>query len=200
VRSNAPGIVIVASGSAGTILVLAAAWSNRTERRPAFATEIGYRIPLIGGALLMFPRRTAMRAGSALHVGWSAPGVRAGVALGIAVACGRASTGPLCRHVLPKERSPRRGLGSVRTGAAPIYSGLLLSLLFTRWLRHPAWRRRLALLLPVLDEGRQEEAWLSQQLAKAPTRTTAGGYDAVAISSQGPLIQWSRCRGVHTGL
>ena len=50
-----PGIVIVALWLGWLISwLLAALWSNQTEKRPAIGTEIRYRIPIFFGMPLMF--------------------------------------------------------------------------------------------------------------------------------------------------
>lgn len=58
--------------------LLAALWSNRTDQRPAFVTQIGYRILMIGGALLMFPPAHGYEGGYAC-------GKSVGMALGCAL-------------------------------------------------------------------------------------------------------------------
>ena len=169
-----PGIVIVALWI-GWVLswVLAAAWSNRTERRPAFATEIGYRIPLIGGALLMFPPAHGYEGRLRLwHVGWGGAWVCvAGVALGIAVAWwARLYLGPLWSSRITRKSDHRVvDSGPYALVRHPIYSGLLLSLLFTAVAKGTLLGvGGFALLLAGMwMKARQEEAWLSQQLGES---------------------------------
>jgi protein-S-isoprenylcysteine O-methyltransferase Ste14 len=119
-----PAIVILALWI-GWVLswVLAALWSNRTDKRPAFVTEIGYRILMIGGALLMFPPAhgyegrlrlwQVSRGGAWLCV--------AGVAIGIVVAWwARPYLGPLWSSGITRKSDHRVvDSGSVLSGAAP---------------------------------------------------------------------------------
>jgi len=168
-----PGIVIIALWI-GWVLswVLAAAWSNRTEQRPAFATEIGYRILLIGGALLMFPPAHGYEGRLRLwHVGWGGAWLCvAGVALGIAVAWwARLYLGPLWSSRITRKSDHRVvDTGPYSMVRHPIYSGLLLSLLATAVAKGTLLGIAgfALLLVGMWMKARQEEHWLSQQLGE----------------------------------
>jgi protein-S-isoprenylcysteine O-methyltransferase Ste14 len=150
--------------------VLAAAWSNRTEKRPAIATEIRYRTPMIVGVLLMFVPAHGYEGRLRLwHVGWRGAWLCvAGVAAGIAVAWwARLYLGPLWSGRITRKSDHRVvDSGPYSLVRHPIYTGLLLSLLATT-----ADNGTLMgvggfglLLLSFWIKARQEEQWLIQEL------------------------------------
>jgi protein-S-isoprenylcysteine O-methyltransferase Ste14 len=166
-----PGIVILALwlGWLASWL-LAALWSNRTERRPAIGIEIRYRIPMAVGALLMFVPAHGYEGVLRLwHIGWYGAWLCvAGVAIGIGVAWwARLHLGRLwSAHITRKADHRVVDTGPYAAVRHPIYSGLLLSLLATAAAKGTLLGVAgfLLLLLGVWMNARFEEQWLVQEL------------------------------------
>jgi protein-S-isoprenylcysteine O-methyltransferase Ste14 len=150
--------------------LIAAAWSNRTEKRPAFRTQAPYRIPqLIGVLLLIMPSE---RYAAVLRL-WrmGASGVWACIALtalGIAFAWwARVHLGKLWSlHVVRKADHRVVDSGPYAIVRHPIYTGMLLALGATGAAKGTvlAIGGVLLIALGVYIKARAEESWLSQEL------------------------------------
>ncbi len=167
-----PGIAIAALWIGWVVSwLIAALWSNRTEKRPGTSVEIRHRVPTLIGALLMLV--PAHGYDGALRL-WHVDGAGAWlcvalVALGIAFAwwarihLGRLWSGNVTRkadhHVVDT--------GPYRIVRHPIYTGLLLSLLATAVAKGtlPGVVGFAFLLLGVWMKARLEERWLAQELS-----------------------------------
>lgn len=150
--------------------VLAALWSNRTEKRPAVSTEIRYRVPMLLGVAMMFLSADGHEDTLRLwHVGRSGAWLCvAGVAVGIAftwwarIHLGRLWSGRITRkadhHVVDS--------GPYAMVRHPIYSGLLLALLATAAVKGTLFGvvGFLFLLLGIWMKARLEERWLIGEL------------------------------------
>lgn len=149
--------------------LVAALWTDRTERRPRLRVELGYRvIQILAAVLLALPRRHAgvaplwrvNRAGAWLCV--------ALVALGMAFAwwarihLGRLWSGHITRKVNHKVVDT----GPYALVRHPIYTGLLLALAATAAVKGTVAGLSGAVLfgLGFYLKARIEEGWLTQQL------------------------------------
>lgn len=180
-----PGIVILAFWFGWLISwLLAALWTNRTERRPAIGTEIRYRIPMIIGALLIFfPEGGALHL---WHIGrYGAWLCVAGLAIGIGFAWwARIHLGRLWSGNITRKTDHRVvDTGPYAAVRHPIYTGLLLSLLATAAAKGTLLGVGgfLLLLLGTWMKAQLEEQWLVQELdegAYADYRKTRADADA----------------------
>jgi protein-S-isoprenylcysteine O-methyltransferase Ste14 len=149
--------------------VVAAVWTNRTERRPPVRAEAGYRAIQTGGALLLFLPSHLLRAPRLWSVdligAWLCVAL---VALGMTIAwwarlhLGRLWSG----HITRKADHKIVDTGPYALVRHPIYTGLLLGLAATAVLEGTVS----ALLGCVLFwlgfylKARIEERWLAQEL------------------------------------
>lgn len=169
-----PGLVIIALWTGWAVSwALAARWSSQTEKRPAIATEIIYRILMIIGTLLMFiPAHGYEGRLRVWHVGWTGAWLcTAAVALGIAVAWwARLYLGPLWSGRITRKLDHRVvDSGPYALVRHPIYSGLLLSLLATAAAKGTVLGAGgfVLLCLGLWAKARQEERWLEQELGES---------------------------------
>jgi protein-S-isoprenylcysteine O-methyltransferase Ste14 len=162
-----PGIVILALWLGWLISwLLAALWTNRTERRPAIGAEIRYRIPMIIGALLMFFPEGTLRL---WRIDWCGMWLCvAGVAIGIGFAWwARIHLGRLWSANITRKTDHRVvDTGPYAAVRHPIYAGLLLSLLATAAAKGTllGFGGFLLLLLGIWMKARLEEQWLVEEL------------------------------------
>jgi len=166
-----PGIVILALWLGWALSwVLAALWSNRTEKRPGIGAEIRYRTPMIIGILLML--LPAYGRGDTLrlwHVGrtgvWLCAG---GVAAGIAFTWwARLHLGRLWSGRITRKAGHRLvDSGPYALVRHPIYTGLLLSLFASAAASGSVLAAAgfLLLLLGLWMKARLEELWLVEEL------------------------------------
>jgi protein-S-isoprenylcysteine O-methyltransferase Ste14 len=115
--------------------LIAAGWSSRTESRPAVGPEIGYRIVMIIGALVMFVPAHGYEGPLRLwHIGWTGAWLCVGlVGAGVAIAWwARLYLGRMWSARITLKADHRVvDSGPYAWVRHPIYSGLLLSLLAT---------------------------------------------------------------------
>jgi len=169
-RPLRPGSVLLALWLCWIISwVIAALWSNRTERRPPVRMEAGYRaIQLVGALLLFLPPRlvSVHRLWFLGRIGaWVCVGL---VAVGMAIAwwarihLGRLWSG----HITRKADHKIVDSGPYAMVRHPIYTGLLLGLMATALLEGTA-AALIGFVLFALGfylKARIEERWLSQEL------------------------------------
>jgi protein-S-isoprenylcysteine O-methyltransferase Ste14 len=168
-----PGEVILALWLGWVVSwVIAALWSNRTEKRPAVNSEIRYRIPMLIGIALMF--LSADRYEDTLRL-WRVGRNGAwlcvvGVAAGIAFAWwARVHLGRLWSGRITRKADHRVvDSGPYSLVRHPIYSGLLLALLATTAAKGTLFGvvGLLFLLLGFWMKARLEERWLIDELGE----------------------------------
>lgn len=166
-----PGHVILALWLGWTVSwVLAALWTNRTEKRPAVSSEIRYRVPMLIGVAMMFLSADGYEDTLRLwRVGRSGAWLCvAGVAVGIAftwwarIHLGRLWSGRITRKADHRVVDS----GPYAMVRHPIYSGLLLALLATAAVKGTLFGvvGFLFLLLGIWMKARLEERWLIGEL------------------------------------
>jgi protein-S-isoprenylcysteine O-methyltransferase Ste14 len=168
-----PGEVILALWLGWVVSwVLAALWSNRTEKRPAVNSEIRYRIPMLIGVALMFLSGDRYEDTLRLwRVGRNGAWLCvAGVAAGIAFAWwARVHLGRLWSGRITRKADHRVvDSGPYAVVRHPIYSGLLLALLATTAIKGTLFgvAGLLFLLLGFWLKARLEERWLIDELGE----------------------------------
>jgi protein-S-isoprenylcysteine O-methyltransferase Ste14 len=166
-----PGDVILALWLGWVVTwVLAALWSNRTEKRPAAGNEIRYRIPMLIGVALMFLSTDGYEDTLRLwRVGRSGAWLCvAGVAAGIVFTWwARLHLGRLWSGRITRKADHRVvDSGPYALVRHPIYSGLLLALLATTAVKGTLFGVAgfLFLLLGFWMKARLEERWLIDEL------------------------------------
>ena len=166
-----PGLVIISIWIGWAISwIVAAAWSNRTESRPPFGPEIGYRLLMGIGAVIMFVPAHRYEGPLRLwHVGWIGGWLCAAlVGVGVAVAwwarlhLGRMWSARITRKADHKVVDS----GPYAVVRHPIYSGLLLSLLATAAAKGTVLGIAgfAILLIGIWLKARLEERWLTEEL------------------------------------
>jgi protein-S-isoprenylcysteine O-methyltransferase Ste14 len=166
-----PGTVIIGVWVGWLVSWIAAArWSNRTESRPSLGPEIGYRVLMGIGTVLMFVPAHGYEGVLRLwHVGWTGAWVcTALVAAGVAFAWwARIHLGALWSARITRKTDHRVvDSGPYALVRHPIYSGLLLSLLATAAAKGTVLGVAgfVLLLGGILLKARMEEHWLSAEL------------------------------------
>jgi protein-S-isoprenylcysteine O-methyltransferase Ste14 len=152
----------------------AAAWSDRTIKRPAVGREVLYRVLTIAGAVLLFGfNPDAQRADTAL---WPVPSIIGWLLAGL-VMCGflfmwwaRIHLGQLwSSSVTRKEHHHVVDTGPYAIVRHPIYTGLLLAIISTLLARGTV--RTLAgstiIAVGIYIKARVEEEFLAQQLGES---------------------------------
>jgi protein-S-isoprenylcysteine O-methyltransferase Ste14 len=166
-----PGIVIIFIWVGWVISwVVAAGWSNRTESRPSVGREIGCRVLMGIGALIMFVPAHGYEGPLRLwHVGWTGGWLCAAlVGVGVAVAwwarlhLGRMWSARITRKTDHKVVDS----GPYAFVRRPIYAGLLLSLLTTAVAKGTILGLAgfVILLTGIWLKARLEERWLTEEL------------------------------------
>jgi protein-S-isoprenylcysteine O-methyltransferase Ste14 len=166
-----PGTVILFIWIGWAISWLAAAgWSNRTESRPSVGPEIGYRLWMGVGAVLMFVPAHGYEGPLRLwHVGWmGAWACAALVGVGMLIVwwarwhLGRLWSGRITRKADHRVVDS----GPYAVVRHPIYSGLLLSLAATAVAKGTVLGvvGFGCLLIGIWVKARLEEIWLTQEL------------------------------------
>lgn len=166
-----PGLAIMGLWSLWALSWLAAMfWSNRTEKRAGFGAEIGYRMVLIFGGILLFIRAHGYEGALRLwHVGWNVAWTcTALVALGFAfcwwarIHLGRLWSGSVTRktdhHIVDS--------GPYALVRHPIYTGLLLAVFATAAAKGTVLGLAGAIVITIgfWMKARLEERWLAQEL------------------------------------
>jgi len=166
-----PGTVIISIWIGWAISwVVAARWSNRTESRPAIGPEIGYRLLMGVGTVIMFVPAHGYEGPLRLwHVGWVGGWLCAGlVGAGVAVAWwARLHLGRMwSARITLKADHKVVDSGPYALVRHPIYSGLLLSLMATAAAKGtiPGITGFVVLLLGIWLKARLEERWLTMEL------------------------------------
>jgi protein-S-isoprenylcysteine O-methyltransferase Ste14 len=172
-----PGLVIVALWLGWAISwLLAAAWSAKTERRVGMKGELGHRIVLIAGALVLFPRAHGYHGPLRLwQITLDGAWVCAAfIALGFAFTWwARIHLGALWSGWITT-KTDHRVISSGPYGIVrhPIYTGILLAVYATAAAKGTILGVLGALLvtLGLWMKAKLEERWLREQL-------DAGAYD-----------------------
>lgn len=168
-----PGFVIVLLWAGfGVSWVVAAAWSDRPEKRAGVATELRYRIIQIAGAALFFVPAHGYRGPLRL---WQVDRLKAWICAGLLVLgfafawwarvhLGRLWSGSITKkaeHVVI-DTGP---YGIVRH---PIYTGILLAVFATMAAKGTVWgvAGAVTITLGLWLKARLEECWLSQELGE----------------------------------
>lgn len=173
-----PGIAISALWAAFCISwIAAAAWSRTTEKRVGLKGEIGYRIVLIAGAIILFPRAHGYAGPLRLWLvtldeAWVCTAL---IALGFGFCWwARIHLGSLWSGQITKKADHRIvDTGPYGVVRHPIYTGILLAVYATAAAKGtiPGIAGALVITLGLWMKARLEERWLRGEL-------DAGAYDA----------------------
>ena len=168
-----PGTVIIFIWIGWAISwVVAAGWSDRTESRPSVGPEIGYRILMLIGTLIMFVPAHGYEGPLRLwHIGWTGAWACAAlVGVGVAIAWwARLYLGRLWSARITRKADHKVvDTGPYAFVRHPIYAGLLLSLAATAAAKGTILGLAgfAILLLGIWLKARMEERWLSAQLGE----------------------------------
>lgn len=166
-----PGMVIICIwGGWALSWIIAAGWSSRTESRPPIGPEIGYRILMGMGTVIMFVPAHGYEGPLRLwHVGWTGAWIcTVLVGVGVTVAWwARLYLGRLwSARITRKAGHEVVDSGPYAFVRHPIYSGMILSLAATAAAKGtvPGVAGFLVLLLGIWIKARLEERWLIAEL------------------------------------
>ena len=168
-----PGLAIVFLWMAWALSWLAAMWwSNRTEKRADLRAEIGYRVVLILGAIVLaVPAHGYEGVLRLWHVGWSGAWICVAlVALGFAFCWwARIYLGRLWSGTITRKADHRIvDTGPYAIVRHPIYTGLLLSVWATTAAKGtvPGIVGALLVTVGLWMKARLEERWLAAELGE----------------------------------
>jgi len=181
-----PGIAIVSLWLCWLVSwIVAAAWSARTESRPALRPEIFFRIVMLAGTVLMLvPAHGYNGPLRVWHIGWDGAWICVSlVALGIAIAWwARIYLGKLWSARVTRKVDHRVIEGGPYAFVRhPIYTGLLLSIIATAAAKGtvPGIAGCVLLVAGLCMKARVEERWLEGEL---------GAGDYAAYKARVPML------------